>query len=534
MKKILATILAAALAGGAWAAGASLTTSGTTMTPGDFRTTAIASAATYDGSGVTVDFATAESGIGMVHSSDGFELYALGNSDSKRSTDITIKNVKFKLSGTGTCGSSTYSTAQLYLYTTANVTFENCVFENVGVSMNGSAASAKATFKDCTFDSVKNYAIKYVENVEVLDCSFNACNRAMMIWSDSSKTPADVVTISGCEFTNITKDRIIKFYNFVTDAETQMQITGNTVYSSSTASFTTVDFDSGYDADSYTYTFTFTGNTGITADNLNENNTEKMLYISSNSLVDDESAVVTSGPVTNSVQSVNLFGSIKVTGVASNMYVAVPFEGFDGTARQAKDVVHAATLAEGTRMYVYDRAADKYDVFDVDANGQWTAAPKATINADGKTTFDTADLTRAVAVGTGVLVERKDKTQAVDVYGEIPTAAAEPVSFNAGQTLVSAPSTNAMSEVNLNAFAWTGVAAARSGRLTTSGADYIQFRDANNNQIRYFWLADGSGWGLQPTQARKYPELVADGKALIPAGTAFWYWSKNGGAQVTW
>ena len=73
----------------------------------------------------------------------------------------------------------------------------------------------------------------------------------------------------------------------------------------------------------------------------------------------------------------------------------------------------------------------------------------------------------------------------------------------------------------------------RSGRAATSGADYIQFRDASNNLIRYFWLADG-GWGLAPVQARRHPELVKDGKAIIPAGTAFWYWSKNGGAQVTW
>ena len=267
----------------------------------------------------------------------------------------------------------------------------------------------------------------------------------------------------------------------------------------------------------------------VTADSLIASNSDATAPVTEV----DNTVSVSSQPVTNSVQSVNLFGAIKVTGVASNMYVAVPFEGFDGAVRQAKDVVHPANLTAGTRMYVYDRTADKYDVFDVDSNGQWSAAPKATINADGKTTFDEADLTRAVEVGTGVLVERKDKTEDVYVYGEIPTGEAAPVSFNAGQTLVSAPSTNAMAEVNLNAFAWSGVAAAASSRLKTSGADYIQFRDANNNLIRYFYLADG-GWGLAPTQARKYPELVADGKALIPAGTAFWYWSKNGGAQVSW
>ena len=45
---------------------------------------------------------------------------------------------------------------------------------------------------------------------------------------------------------------------------------------------------------------------------------------------------------------------------------------------------------------------------------------------------------------------------------------------------------------------------------------------------------DDGGWGLQPTQVKMYPDYVADGKALVPVGTAFWYWSKSGGAKVTW
>ena len=522
MKKILTTILAAALAGGAWGAGASLTPSGTTMTPGEFRTAAIASATTYDGSGVTVDFATAEGeGIGMCHSSDGFELYAVGNSDSKRSTDITIKNVKFKLSGTGTCGSQTYSTAQLYLYATANVTFENCVFENVSVSMNGSAASAKATFKDCTFDSVKNYAIKYVENVEVLDCSFNACSRAMMLWSDSSKTSADVVTISGCEFTNITKDRIIKFYNFVTDAETQVQIMDNTVAASSTADFIIVDFDSGYNPDDYTYNFVFTGNSGVDQDNLNENNTEKALYLSRNSLVDDESAVVPAA-VTTSVQSVNLFGAVKVEGVASNMFVAVPFDGFDGGARQAKDVVHPAGLANDTKMYVYDPSQDKYDVFKT-SDGAWTQASKVTIGASDTVSVDNPSLEREVKSGSGVIVERTDKTQALYLYGQIPTNTS--VTITTESALVSVPSTNALEAVDLNALDWTGVTSSTCNtagtRLSSNGGkDMIKFRSPDGKTVSYYYF--GGKWGPN------YRPSSWDGKATVPAGTAFWYTKKEG------
>ena len=56
---------------------------------------------------------------------------------------------------------------------------------------------------------------------------------------------------------------------------------------------------------------------------------------------------VSANVATTSVQSANLFGAVKITGnVASNMYVAVPFEGFEsaGAARKAKDVVHPADV----------------------------------------------------------------------------------------------------------------------------------------------------------------------------------------------
>ena len=244
------------------------------------------------------------------------------------------------------------------------------------------------------------------------------------------------------------------------------------------------------------------------------------------------------GPVTNSVQSANLFGAIKIdSNVASNMYVAVPFEGFeaDGAARAASNVVHAANLANGAKMFAYDRTADSgngaYNVYESES-GKWTTPPKVTVTADGKVVVSEADLGYGVAAGTGVILERKSTSETVYVYGQIPTNTAS-VTFGAGQTLVSPPYTNGVEYVNLNAFTWTGVVPATTKRLRTTGADYIQFRDKNNKQIRYFYLEDG-GWGLQPTQAKMYPDYVADGKALVPVGTAFWYWSKNGGATVTW
>lgn len=242
-------------------------------------------------------------------------------------------------------------------------------------------------------------------------------------------------------------------------------------------------------------------------------------------------------PVTFGVRSDNLFGSIKIEGnVASNLYVATLFEGFeaDGALRKAQDVVHATNLTAGTKMYVYDKNADKYDVFEVDANGKWAAADKLTVDVEGKATFDTADLTRGVTNGTGVIVGRKNTAETVYVYGQVPKIPIASTTFGAGQTLVSPPYTNGVEYVDLNASTWTGVKATQLKRLKNQkGADYIQFRTADNRLVKYFYL-EGEGWGVVPTQVSQFSEFVANGKALIPVGTAFWYYSTSGGAKVEW
>ncbi len=251
---------------------------------------------------------------------------------------------------------------------------------------------------------------------------------------------------------------------------------------------------------------------------------------------------VSANVATTSVQSANLFGAVKITGnVASNMYVAVPFEGFEsaGAARKAKDVVHPANLTAETKMYVYNKTSDSHDVYKV-ASGAWAPAVKVTINSNNAATLDAASLDRAVPAGTGVLVARANAGDNVYVYGQIPGAAVNPEPFAKGQTFVAPPYTNATVEVSgvkyidLNASKWTDVAAAKQNRKLISGADFIQFRDASNRLIKFYY--DGTSWGLQPTYAKlaSYKPYVEGGKALVPQGTAFWYCSSVGGAKVEW
>ena len=251
---------------------------------------------------------------------------------------------------------------------------------------------------------------------------------------------------------------------------------------------------------------------------------------------------VSANVATTSVQSANLFGAVKITGnVASNMYVAVPFEGFeaDGAVRAASNVVHAANLSDGAKMFAYDKGNDQYNAYESEG-GKWTTPPKVTVTAEGKPVLATADLGYGVVAGTGVILERTSTSETVYVYGQVPTALAESVTFGAGQTLVSPPYTNAtitvggVKYVDLNASTWTGVRATGKKRLKDlAGADYIQFRTADNRLVKYYYL-EGEGWGVVPTQVSQFSELVANGKALIPVGTAFWYYSNNGGAKVEW
>lgn len=291
IKSILAVKLAALLcacgfAFSAWAdAGASLTPSGTEMTPGQFKT-AITSVSNgiYDGEGLTVDFSDLTDVSYLVHNSEGPQVYILGDLNSSPTTALTIKNVKFELPS-----SASYEKMQLYLYARADVTFENCVFYNVSISMNQAVSTVKGIFTNCTFYNVNNYALKYIQNLEATGCLFDSCQRAMLISCKNSRTASSGVKIDGCEFSSIIKDRIIKFYEFITDSNTDVAITGNTV-ASSTAKFIIVDFDDANTAGNYTYRFAFTGNTGIDTTNLNEGGTEKTLYIDGDYLVDVETS----------------------------------------------------------------------------------------------------------------------------------------------------------------------------------------------------------------------------------------------------
>ena len=244
--------------------------------------------------------------------------------------------------------------------------------------------------------------------------------------------------------------------------------------------------------------------------------------------------------VTNSVASANWMGAVTVAaGSATNAFVAVPFGAFGVGDSQiaAADLVQAASLSENDKMYVWNGEAGKYDVYTV-KNGAWTVAKKVTVAADGTQTEGSESPTeRTVASGTGVFIERSDTSKPIYVYGQVlQSSSTGSVALGAGLTLISAPSTMAAQEIDLNTLTWSGVTEVE-GYVFANGtsfikdfghADFIYYRDAENKPVRLYHFKQTNEWGTYDEKTHKWTR-----RGTIPAGTAFWY-CNEGSAAVTW
>ena len=236
--------------------------------------------------------------------------------------------------------------------------------------------------------------------------------------------------------------------------------------------------------------------------------------------------------------SANLFGALTVqAGTTTNAFVAVPFGAFGAgdTNIVAADIVQAAALSDGDKMYVWnntDNGGGHYDVYTVES-GTWTVAKKVTVASNGnQTEGSTSPTVRLVESGTGVFIELSDTSKPIYVYGQVLTNTVVASTFEPGLTLVSAPSTNAMQAVDLNALTWPSSVNDAAGKVedqfitSVKNADFIYYRDAAGKVVRFYHF--GGKWGTY-SRSRWSPT------AIIPAGMAFWYNNAGGTAiEVSW
>jgi hypothetical protein len=260
-------------------------------------------------------------------------------------------------------------------------------------------------------------------------------------------------------------------------------------------------------------------------------------------------------PDTFTVTSRNMFGSYKVAASTEYVMLAAPFEGFEGKTADtactpgtilARDLVATTSLAQDDSLSIYK--ANTTDVYDYDnytlesvtipGFGDYTYwAKSGWFSGDSMVVYNPPKPEeRPVNVGEGFFLGRdKDNSEEYVVYasGQIPEEDVTTVTIPAGaeKMLLCPPGTNALVQVNLNDFSWTGVSAA-TGRPTgdtanitlTSSADQIYYITPEGTTVRMGYLR-GSWYGYNGA-------VWSKSAAVIPAGCSFWY-MKGGSDAVT-
>ena len=240
LKKILAVVMASAMAIGAFAAHALtldvaetanvtvdevavLADESNTITWADFVAAVIAGNGNYDGNGVTVQWSPTtgcrDNRGASGHTCTAGNIAATENTPHRINnnnvqyqtfgslTNLTVSNVNFVFvpadgvycANSGWAKSFTAAAqiqAEIQLQNTGVTSFTNCTFDKILIS----PWNATETYVDqCTFANVNAYALHWVksEKTVVTDCTFNNCRSAIMIAADGNATE---IVISGNEF----------------------------------------------------------------------------------------------------------------------------------------------------------------------------------------------------------------------------------------------------------------------------------------------------------------------------------------------
>ena len=287
-------------------------------------------------------------------------------------------------------------------------------------------------------------------------------------------------------------------------------------------------------------------------------------------------------PDTFTVTSSNKFGSYKVAASTEYVMLAAPFEGFEGKASGstctpgtilARDLVATSTLAQDDSLSLYKpNTTDVYDydnytlditetTISIPDYGDYTYtsrlwAKSGWFSGDSMVVYNPPKPEdRPINVGEGFFVGRdSDNNEEENVYdytvyayGQIPLTDVTSVTVTGtpktedGKTvypkmLLCPPGTNALAQVSLNDFKWTGVSEA-SGRQTgntaritlTETTDQIYFVRPDGTTVLMACLG-GTWYGSGGTSSAWSKSM-----AVIPAGCSFWYLKTGSGdVTVTW
>ena len=252
-------------------------------------------------------------------------------------------------------------------------------------------------------------------------------------------------------------------------------------------------------------------------------------------------AVAASGAVADDVfTGANVLGVTRVESAAEYLPLAVAWGavGASAAAPAADALVITANLKAGDELYVYDRAAGRYQVFTLvrDAAGDtWAAARVVHVGTGGaEVATGSAAAEVSLARGYGAWLHRPGAAaradKAVYLAGQAESA---PVSITFaeatgsakfGQTLFGPPA-GAAGDFALNGSAidWSGAVKGDEIRLPQTDGTLQTVEYTGAKWVRKYWERSANG----------ILRLRRDTNPVIPRGQAAWYARKAGNAALT-
>ena len=226
--------------------------------------------------------------------------------------------------------------------------------------------------------------------------------------------------------------------------------------------------------------------------------------------------------------SENTVGVLKTATSAKKAIIAVPWLSLtDGNAIAVADLVKTAGLTAGDKLHVYNKAASRYDVYELAADRAWTPKAIYKVGADGTVEAVSSGTpeTTTVARGNGVWLERQDTTKAIVSYGQVASGTVA-TTIDAGTAekptwnLLAVPTTTAV-----DVAATFGASEADTLIVPTAGAPKI------------CTVKDGA-WGYEKAVSvtdkfgKTGVKVVRETVTELPAGTGFWYLNGGEGGEL--
>lgn len=228
--------------------------------------------------------------------------------------------------------------------------------------------------------------------------------------------------------------------------------------------------------------------------------------------------------------SENTVGVLKTATSAKKAIIAVPWLSLaDGGNISVANLVKTAGLTAGDKLHVYNKAASRYDVYELAADRAWTPKAIYKVGADGTVEAVSSGTpeTTTVARGNGVWLERQDTAKAIVSYGQVASGTVA-TTIDAGTAekptwnLLAVPTTTAV-----DVAATFGASEADTLIVPTAGAPKI------------CTVKDGA-WGYEKAVSvtdkfgKTGVKVVRETVTELPAGTGFWYLNGGAAKAVNW